>query len=184
MILPYKLKTYYGFDDGNAPSVFVSTGGRTMAPLPLRLDIVNHSPTGFGWGYSGSAPAQLAVAILADWMSCDHAALALHQRFKAAGIAGLEKHWSLTDDDLVRIFETMCKERPWLQRLAVLEGGPTVQIVDRYADHPGEFVTVVAIVPHDNSEINDEVVASLQDGSHLSFYRDQVSSILLVGTRG
>ena len=111
MILPYKRKTYYGFDGGNSAAVFVSNDGQKMAPLPLRLDIVNHSPTGFGWGYSGSAPAQLAVAILADWMS-DHAALALHQRFKAAGIAGLEKHWSLTDDDLVRIFETMCRERP------------------------------------------------------------------------
>jgi hypothetical protein len=71
----------------------------------------------------------------------------------------------LTDDDLVRIFETMCKDRPWLDRLAVLEDGPTVQIVDRYAEHPWEFVTVVAIVPHDNSETNDEVVVSLQDGS-------------------
>ena len=87
MILPYKLKTYYGFDDGNAPSVFVSTGGRTMAPLPLRLELVNHSPTGFGWGYSGSGPAQLAVAILADWMSCDHAAQDLHQRFKLGMMA-------------------------------------------------------------------------------------------------
>ena len=155
-----------------------------MAPLPLRLDIVNHSPTGFAWGYSGSGAAQLAVAILADWMSCDYAALALHQRFKAAAIAGLpEKHWSLTDDDLVRIFETMCKERPWLDRLAVLEDGPTVQIVDRYAEHPGEFVTVVAIVPHDSAEANDEVVVSLQDGSQLSLYRDQVS-VARLRTRG
>jgi hypothetical protein len=47
-----------------------------MAPLPLRLDIVNHSPTGFAWGYSGSGSAQLAVAILADWTACDHAARA------------------------------------------------------------------------------------------------------------
>jgi len=92
-----------------------------MVALPLRLDIVNHSPTGFAWGYSGSGPAQLAVAILADWTGCDHAARGLHQRFKAAAITGLpEKHWSLTDDDLVRIFETMCKERPWLDRLAIL----------------------------------------------------------------
>jgi hypothetical protein len=157
-----------------------------MLPLPLRLDIVNHSPTGFSWGYSGSGPAQLAVAILADWMTCDYAARALHQRFKAAAIAGLpEKHWSLTDDDLVRIFETMCKERPWLDRLAVVEDGPTVQIVDRYAEHPGEFVTVVAIVPHDHSEANDEVVVSLQDGSQLSLFRDQVSVAMVnVGTRG
>jgi hypothetical protein len=65
-----------------------------------------------------------------------------------------------------------------------LEDGPTVQIVDRYADHPGEFVAVVAIVPHDNSETNDEVVVSLQDGSQLSLYRHQVSSMLLGGTQG
>ena len=31
----------------------------------LRLDLVNHSPTGFEWGYGGSGPAQLAVAMLA-----------------------------------------------------------------------------------------------------------------------
>ena len=155
-----------------------------MAPLPLRLDIVNHSPTGFAWGYSGSGAAQLAVAILADWMSCDYAALALHQRFKAAAIARRpEKHWSLTDDDLVRSFETMCQDRPWLDRLAVLEDGPTVQIVDRYAEHPGEFVNVVAIVPHD-SEANDVVVVSAQDGSQLSLYLDQVSAMVHVGTRG
>ena len=99
----------------------------------------------------------------------DHAARALHQRFKAAVIAGLpEEHWSLTGDDLVRIFERMCGERPWLDRLAVLEDGPTVQIVDRYADHSPEFLTVVAIVPHDHSETNNEVVASLPDGSQLS----------------
>ena len=160
--------------------MFVSNAGQEMVPLPLRLDIVNHSPTGFAWGYSGSGPAQLAVAILADWMGCDHAARALHQKFKAAAIAGLqEKHWSLTDNDLVRIFETMCRERPWLDRLAVLEGGPTVQIVDQYAEHPGESVTVVAIVPHDNYETNDEVVVSLQGGSQLSLYRNQVSAARL-----
>jgi hypothetical protein len=82
-------------NDGNSASVFVSNAGQKMVPLALRLDIVNHSPTGFAWGYSGSGAAQLSVAILADWMSCVHAARALHQRFKAAGIAGLaEKHWS------------------------------------------------------------------------------------------
>ena len=52
MILPYKHKTYYGFDDGATAAVFVSNEGREMTPLPLRLDIVNHSPTGFAWGYS------------------------------------------------------------------------------------------------------------------------------------
>jgi len=27
-------------------------------PLPPRLDLFNHSPGGFEWGYSGSGPAQ------------------------------------------------------------------------------------------------------------------------------
>lgn len=36
------------------------------APLAPRLDLMNHSPTGFECGYEGSGPAQLALAILAD----------------------------------------------------------------------------------------------------------------------
>ena len=180
VILPYRHKTYYGFDDGNSTAVFVSEDGEMMAPLPLRLDIVNHSPTGFAWGYSGSGPAQLALAILADWFGCDYAARALHQRFKAAAIASIgENHWSLTDQDLVTIFEKMSIERPWLDRLAVLEDGPTVQIVDRYAEHSGESVTVLAIVPHDQPEANDEVIVRLPDIYELSLYRDQVSTVLL-----
>ena len=59
MILPYKHKTYYWFDDGNSATVFVSNDGREMEPLPLRLDIANHSPS-FASGYSGSGAAQLA----------------------------------------------------------------------------------------------------------------------------
>ena len=37
VILPYRHKTYYGFDDGNSAAVFLSNNGKTMAPLPLRL---------------------------------------------------------------------------------------------------------------------------------------------------
>lgn len=34
-------------------------------PLNLYLHLVNHSPDGFNWGYGGSGPAQLALALLA-----------------------------------------------------------------------------------------------------------------------
>lgn len=37
--------------------------------LDPRLDLANHSPTGFGWGYNGSGPAQTALAILADYFA-------------------------------------------------------------------------------------------------------------------
>jgi hypothetical protein len=68
MMLPSRHRPYYGFDDGHgAVAVFVSAAGQEMMPLPLRCDLVNHSPTGFSWGYAGSGPAQLALAILADY---------------------------------------------------------------------------------------------------------------------
>jgi Family of unknown function (DUF6166) len=46
--------------------VYVQGEDGKSYPLPLHLEIRNHSPTGFGWGYRGSGPAQLALALLAD----------------------------------------------------------------------------------------------------------------------
>ena len=38
----------------------------SVAPLPLEpsLEIADHSPDGFNWGYDGSGSAQLALGIL------------------------------------------------------------------------------------------------------------------------
>lgn len=61
-----------------------ASGGIVVADdyrLPLRLDLVNHSPTGFAWGYGGSGPAQLAVALLAHEFGAD-VALRFYQPFK------------------------------------------------------------------------------------------------------
>jgi hypothetical protein len=63
-----------------AQGVVCTVNGR---PLPLRLDLWNHSPTGFEFGYGGSGPAQLALAILADCCG-DELAVAFHQAFKWA----------------------------------------------------------------------------------------------------
>lgn len=49
--------------------------------LPPRLDLRNHSPAGLEWGYAGSGPAQLALALLADALG-EEEALASYQRFK------------------------------------------------------------------------------------------------------
>lgn len=35
-----------------------------LLPLPPSLKVRNHSPTGFSWGYGGSGPSQLALAVL------------------------------------------------------------------------------------------------------------------------
>lgn len=47
----------------------------------------NHSPTGFCWGYSGSGPAQLSLALLLRAGVEPHDALDLYQAFKAAHVA-------------------------------------------------------------------------------------------------
>lgn len=73
-------------------------------PLKPRLDLFNHSPTGFEWGYGGSGPAQLALAILADALGDDKLAVRLHQLFKWRIVARLERDddWHMVGD-LVRI---------------------------------------------------------------------------------
>ena len=87
------MKTYEGRRQGYA--VIVTVDGR---PLNPRLDLYNHSPTGFEWGYCGSGPAQLALAILADHLSNNREALDVYQRFKWAVIAELPRKqgWTLT----------------------------------------------------------------------------------------
>ncbi len=47
--------------------VTVEEGGVvSILSLIPSLAVRNHSPTGFEWGYNGSGPAQLALAILMD----------------------------------------------------------------------------------------------------------------------
>ena len=65
--------------------------------LDLRLDLYSHSPTGFEWGYGGSGPAQLALAMLADFYGYatgyggrpDSLAVSHYQQFKERVIANL-----------------------------------------------------------------------------------------------
>ena len=66
-------------------------------PLPLCLDQVNHSPDGFSWGYGGSGPAQLSLAILADAVGSD-VAVSLYQRFKREVVAAWPQRngWTYT----------------------------------------------------------------------------------------
>jgi hypothetical protein len=58
-------KLYQGrrYDSG-AEVLVISDKGKY--PLPRRNDVSNHSPDGFEWGYGGSGPAQLALALCID----------------------------------------------------------------------------------------------------------------------
>lgn len=76
----------------------VTVNGDDLDP---RFDLRNHSPSGLEWGYAGSGPAQLALAILADHLKDDAKALELHQSFKFAVITKLPRPgWTLTSDQV------------------------------------------------------------------------------------
>jgi hypothetical protein len=54
--------------------------GQYLDPGPSQK-LRNHSPTGFNWGYGGSGPAQLALAILLDHFG-ENIAQEYYQAFK------------------------------------------------------------------------------------------------------
>ena len=77
-------------------------GSSSERPLPLHLEIRSHSPTGFEWGYGGSGPAQLALALLADALGDQELAQWHHQDFKRAAVAGWGPSWSITAEEIRR----------------------------------------------------------------------------------
>lgn len=71
---------------GNFQTREVWLNGRKLNPK-RSLKKVNHSPDGFNWGYGGSGPAQLALAICLRLF--DDEGLQVYQRFKWKYIATL-----------------------------------------------------------------------------------------------
>ncbi len=61
--------------------------------------VYNHSPDGFSWGYRGSGPAQLALAVLLELYDRDYA-LAHHQGFKFMYIERLRQADFETEIDM------------------------------------------------------------------------------------
>lgn len=85
----------------------VGRGGLLVLKNGARLDpsysqkAFNHSPDGFNWGYGGSGPAQLALALLLEETGFDQAVL-LHQEFKREVVAKWPwtRPWSLTGAEI------------------------------------------------------------------------------------
>lgn len=107
-------KRYAGRREGYA--VIVTVDGRRLNP---RLDLWNHSPTGFEWGYGGSGPAQLALAILADHCRNDEQALNFYQRLKWAVIAELpHRSWTLTSQHIDLVLQKLQEAELCLEGVA------------------------------------------------------------------
>lgn len=66
-----------------------------LSPIPSQ-ELYNHSPDGFQWGYGGSGPAQLALALLLDATGSPEITLAFYQAFKWEKVAGWGDSWSIT----------------------------------------------------------------------------------------
>jgi hypothetical protein len=93
-------KIYFGIRHHSGVIVGVLDPSGAIRTLPARHDLFNHSPTGFEWGYHGSGPAQLALAILADLLKDDRLAVSFHQDFKRRVVALCQRdHWFITAEE-------------------------------------------------------------------------------------
>lgn len=68
----------------------VKFGGRNLEAGPS-LEVVNHSPNGFEWGYQGSGPSQLALAILLDLLENAEIAEKHHIAFRGHWIENVPR---------------------------------------------------------------------------------------------
>lgn len=96
------MRRYEGLRQDGIAIVRVLEDDRPIArDLDPRLDLRNHSAGGFEWGYGGSGPSQLALALCVDALDGDiRLALRVYQEFKWQRIAPQEgERWTLTQDE-------------------------------------------------------------------------------------
>lgn len=90
-----------GVDFGPVAVLTVEGGFR---PLRHRLDLANHSPDGLSWGYAGSGPAQLALALCADLIGDDALALRISRTRPVCNlVASWSRHegWTISREALL-----------------------------------------------------------------------------------
>lgn len=122
------MKFYQGKRNGNELIVEVVI---PMLESTKPLTHINyHSPDGFEWGYGGSGPADLALAILVNFLEEDpeevlpyakagkggrSAAVLAHQQFKDQFIVGLPRSSWRLDEDVIKkwyyeVIGALCKD--------------------------------------------------------------------------
>ena len=101
------MKTYHGRRTEHGCAVDVEEDGERYL-LDPRRDLRNHSQE-FEWGYGGSGPAQLALALAADVLGDDERAQDTYQRLKFRLVGGLpHEGWALSEG---RIHSAIEQER-------------------------------------------------------------------------
>jgi len=93
--------TYSGHrHSGGAGGQLVTREGDILSPIPSQR-LVNHSPDGFNWGYGGSGPAQLALALLLDATRDEETAREYYQEFKDEFVARWEDSFHITREEIL-----------------------------------------------------------------------------------
>ena len=122
---------YAGHRTAQGTLVTVTRSGRSKP-----LDTGN-SPTDFSWGYNGSGPAQLALAILTDYFGAKPGgralAEALYEPFKFTVIAVLPGCWEMDFEEVgIALCRTLTEEPDRLNRvLSGLESAVLDEFVGR-----------------------------------------------------
>lgn len=100
-------KTYTGSKEQTSPVnvlilVLVKQEGQPTRELKAdeSLKLANKSPDGFNWGYGGSGPSQLALALLLDHTGQPGLALTHFHDFKWATVATWGDQWTLTSEQI------------------------------------------------------------------------------------
>lgn len=78
----------------------VSIGSKQLSPNRSQ-SVRNHSPDGFSWGYSGSGPSQLALAILLEYTDDEEFSLQHYFLFRDEVVQFLPKDYFELDETVV-----------------------------------------------------------------------------------
>lgn len=110
--------TYKGCRQSLSGLQHVYRDGEILYPEPSRK-IRDHS-TEFNWGYRGSGPAQLALALLLDATKNKDLSEQLHQPFKDQFVAVWDDNWAITGAEIYTWVET--ELLAWITRTIDIEG--------------------------------------------------------------
>lgn len=95
---------------GQVLGVRVEKNGRELSPA-RSLKLREHSPDGFEWGYGGSGPSQLALALVLDATGDQVLALDAYQWFKWAVVSCWGDRWAITAGQIDRWVDQWRRER-------------------------------------------------------------------------
>ena len=94
-------KLYLGIVETDACRVYVRRNPKApFCPLPPRNDLRDHSPGGFAWGYDGSGPTQLALALAVNVLGSDQLGLDHYDQLRALVARLPHQFWELTEDQV------------------------------------------------------------------------------------